>query len=81
MEDKGAIYREKNPADGRSVIIKLTDYGLEMRKFSSAHVIQFNNTIREHVSEKELQAFFKVMATINSLIAEKKIFENVSQDK
>ena len=27
MEDKGAISREKNPEDGRSVLIKLTDYG------------------------------------------------------
>jgi DNA-binding MarR family transcriptional regulator len=81
MEDKGAIYREKNPADGRSVIIKLTEYGHEMRKFSSNHVIEFNNAIRDHVSQEDLDAFFRVMTTINTLIAEKKIFENVSQDK
>ena len=30
MESKGAISREKNPEDGRSVIIKLTDYGKEI---------------------------------------------------
>ena len=42
MEDKGAICREKNPNDGRSVIIKLTNYGKEMRKISKGHVIQFN---------------------------------------
>ena len=81
MEEKGAICREKNPDDGRSVIIKLTDYGLEMRKFSKNHVYQFNNVVREYVSENELDSFFKVMNIINKLIAEKKIFETVNQDK
>lgn len=81
MEEKGAISREKNPDDGRSVIIKLTDYGLEMRRFSKNHVYQFNNVVREYVSENELDSFFKVMTTINKLIAEKKIFETAHQDK
>lgn len=81
MEAKGAICREKNPADGRSVIIKLTDYGVEMRKFSRSHVYQFNNTIRDHIPQEDLDAFFRVMHKINELITEKKIFENVSQDK
>ena len=81
MEEKGAICREKNPDDGRSVIIKLTDYGKEMRKVSKGHVYQFNNVVREHVSDTELDSFFNVMKTINSLIADKKIFESVNQDK
>lgn len=80
MEEKGAISREKNPDDGRGVIIKLTTYGLEMRKFSKNHVYQFNNVIREHIAEDELEAFFKVTVTINKLIAEKKIFEPIQQD-
>jgi DNA-binding MarR family transcriptional regulator len=81
MEKKGAISREKNPDDGRSVLIKLTDYGLEMRKFSKNHVYQFNNIVREYVSKNELDSFFKVMTTINELIAERKIFEAIHQDK
>lgn len=81
MEEKGAICREKNPDDGRSVIIKLTDYGKEMRKVSKGHVYQFNNVVREHVNDEELESFFKVMVTINKLIADKKIFEEVPQDK
>lgn len=80
MEEKGAISRENNPDDGRGVIIKLTTYGLEMRKFSKNHVYQFNNVIREHIEEDELEAFFKVTVTINKLIAEKKIFEPIQQD-
>ena len=81
MEDKGAIYREKNPDDGRSVIIKLTDYGLEMRKFSKNHVYQFNNVVREYVTEQELESFFKVTSTINKLIADKNIYKSSNQEK
>ena len=78
MEDKGAICREKNPEDGRSVIIKLTDYGKEMRKISKGHVIQFNETIKGQLSEKELEGFFKVTSTINKMIAEKDIYEKIN---
>ena len=81
MEDRGAIYREKNPEDGRSVIIKLTDHGKEMRKVSRGHVFQFNNMVRENITENELDSFFKVMDVINKLIAERRIFEPVSQNK
>jgi DNA-binding MarR family transcriptional regulator len=78
MEDKGAICREKNPDDGRSVIIKLTDYGKEMRKISKGHVILFNETVRKNVSEKDLEGFFKVTATVNKLIAEREIYKNIN---
>jgi DNA-binding MarR family transcriptional regulator len=78
MEDKGAICREQNPDDGRSVLIKLTDYGKKMRRTSKGHVIQFNETVRENVTEEELAAFFKVTSTINKLIAHKEIFEQTT---
>tara|TARA_B100000809_G_scaffold173656_1_gene170910 strand:- start:210 stop:665 length:456 start_codon:yes stop_codon:yes gene_type:complete len=81
MEAKGAISREKNPDDGRSVIIKLTDYGIEMRKFSKSHVYQFNNVVREYITEQELESFFKVTSTINKLIADKKIYDVDKQFK
>lgn len=78
MEDKGAISREKNPEDGRSVIIKLTDYGKEMRAVSKGHVIQFNQTVINNVSNKDLEGFFKVTETINKLIADKKIYTDIN---
>lgn len=81
MEDKGAISREKNPDDGRSVIIKLTDYGKKMREISRASVITFNNKIREHIKDEELDAFFKVTSTINKLIADKAIYQDDNVDK
>ena len=81
MEEKGFIIREKSPNDGRSVIIKLTDYGKKMREASKESVIIFNNTIREHVTESELEAFFKVTSTINKLIADKMIYQDDKANK
>lgn len=75
MEEKGLIYKEKNPEDGRSVLIKLTEFGFEKRKISKAHVIQFNETVKKHVSEEKIKHFFEVAETINKLIAEKAIFK------
>ena len=33
LEEKKLIYREKNPNDGRSVLIKLTEFGVEKKKY------------------------------------------------
>ena len=81
MEDKGAISREKNPSDGRSVIIKLTDFGKEMREISRESVIIFNDIVKKHTSPKELEAFFKVTSTINKLIADKLIYKEDTVNK
>jgi len=74
MEEKGFIYREKNPDDGRGVLIKLTEFGFEKRNISKQHVAQFNETIRKHISEEKIKHFFEVTETINDLITNKKIF-------
>ncbi len=74
MEEKGAIYREKNPEDGRSVLIKLTDYGKEKREISKISVIKFNDAVRANVSEEKLNHFFEVTDAINNLINKKNIF-------
>lgn len=76
MEERGAIYREKNPEDGRGVLIKLTKYGIEKRKTSREHVIQFNESIKKHISQEKIDHFFDVAQTINELINNKMIFNN-----
>ncbi len=75
MEDKNIIYREKNPEDGRGVLIKLTKFGKEKREQAKESVLKFNEIIRQNVSEKDLESFFKVTETISNLIIENKIFE------
>ena len=77
MEDKGLIYREKNPEDGRSVIIKLTDLGKEKRELSKKSVYKFNQTVKEHISEEKINHFFEVAEVINKLINQKAIFKTL----
>jgi DNA-binding MarR family transcriptional regulator len=76
MEDKGLIFREKNPEDGRSVFVKLTDFGKEKREISKSSVLQFNQTIKENISVEKLNHFFEVTDLINQLINKKAIFNN-----
>ncbi len=75
MEEKGAIYRERNPKDGRGVLIKLTDYGKEKREMAKKVVLRFNEAVRQHVSQEQLSHFFEVMQTINRLIEAGEIFD------
>lgn len=75
LEDKGMIYREKNPKDGRSVFLKLTNLGKEKREISKESVFEFNQTIRDNISEEKINHFFEVTDMINKLITEKSIFK------
>lgn len=75
MEDKGLIVRKRNPDDGRSVLIYLTKFGLEMRNFSKGVVLRFDDAVKENVSEEDLKTFIEVANTITELIANKKIYK------
>lgn len=75
MEEKGLITREKNPHDGRGVILKLTSLGLEKRELSKEKVKRFNETLKEHLTEEQIANFIQVTETIHQLIADKAIFE------
>ena len=74
MEEKGLIIRQKNPDDGRGVLIYLTEFGKEKRELSKNTVLKFNEAIRQNVTTEKLQNFIEVSDTINELISEKKIF-------
>lgn len=74
MENQGLIRREPNPDDGRGVLIKLTKEGLEKRSLSKEIVIQFNQSIEEAVSEKDLESFYKVIELILQKVQDRSIF-------
>lgn len=76
MEDKGLIIRKKNPADGRGVLIYLTELGKEKRELSKNTVLLFNDTVKANLSEGQLKNFFEVSEIINQLINDKKIFRD-----
>jgi len=75
LEDQGMIYRKKNPNDGRSVFLKLTESGQKMREISRESVLNFNDTIRKNISEEKIDHFFEVTDMINKLINEKSFFK------
>lgn len=74
MENKGLISRERNPEDGRSVLIKLTDFGVEMRNYSKQVVLKFDEKVQEKIPSEDLQTFKEVANTISDLIANRKIY-------
>lgn len=76
MEERGLIYREKNPEDGRGVFIKLTPLGIEKRDISRNSVYKFNQTIKNHLDPIKIDHFFEVTDLINELIYQKSIFKD-----
>ena len=76
MEEKGLIIRKKNPVDGRSVLIYLTDFGKEMRDYSKKVVLTFDEAVKREIPEEDLDTFTEVANKIMELIASKKIYNN-----
>lgn len=74
IEGRGYIQRKPNPNDGRGVLIHLTALGLEKREESKSVVLRFNEVVKEHVEEEDLQGFFKIVEVINKLISDKKVY-------
>ena len=74
LEEKGLITRQKNPEDGRGVLIYLTDLGKKMREQSRNTVLKFNEIVKQNIAEEKLKHFMEVADVINDLISEKKIF-------
>ena len=68
MEEKGLIYRKKDEHDKRSVIIFLTKEGIRRKEISRKTVRKFNEKLREIIPKKDLEAFFRVMNTVNQNI-------------
>jgi MarR family transcriptional regulator, organic hydroperoxide resistance regulator len=76
LEEKELITRQKNPDDGRGVLIFLTEKGKEKRELSKNTVLQFNETLKKHLTDEKLNHFFETTDIINKLITEKKIFSD-----
>lgn len=75
MEEKGLIFRKKNPEDGRSVLIYLTDFGKKMRDYSKQVVLQFDEAVKKEIPEEDLQTFINVAYKIMDLISSRKIYK------
>lgn len=75
MEEKGLISRRKNPVDGRSVLISLTDFGKDMREYSKKVVLTFDEAVKKEIPKEDLQKFTEVAEKIMELISSKKIYK------
>ena len=68
MEEKGLIYKKQDEHDKRSVLIFLTEEGIRRKEISRKTVRTFNERLREIIPQKDLEAFFRVMTTVNQNI-------------
>ncbi|SMD42512.1 DNA-binding transcriptional regulator, MarR family [Aquiflexum balticum DSM 16537] len=68
MEEKGLIFKKPDPVDKRSVRIFLTPEGKRKKEISVKTIKEFNEQVREVVSEEELNDFFMVFQKINQVL-------------
>lgn len=68
MEEKGLIYKKQDENDRRSVRIFLTEEGIRRKEISRKTVRKFNEKLRGIIPPKDLEAFFRVMTTVNKNI-------------
>lgn len=68
MEQTGLIYRRADAHDKRSVRIFLTEEGIRLKGLSVQTVNEFNELIRNELTEEELKIFFKAFQKINQVI-------------
>lgn len=80
IEERGWIERRRyNKEDRRAVKIYLTKSGMEAREIAKEKVRHFNKVVQSSVSEQDLDAFFRVMDTVNDLIIQNNVFETSKQ--
>ena len=61
MEKNGLIIRESVPYDARLKKITLTDKALEVQSVVNKSFDRLESTMKENISEEELDVFFKVL--------------------
>ena len=76
MEAKNLIKRKPNPKDGRGILIFLTELGLKKRKITQSKVSEFNETIRNLISESDLDIFYEVSHSIYKIVNETIMFSD-----
>lgn len=70
MEKQGLVFKEANPLDKRSVLIKLTEEGVYKRNLSREAVLQFNQAVQAVVGEEQRSAFFETLDKIQGITQE-----------
>ena len=79
MEEKGWVYREKDPTDGRSVRIFLSDIGKEKRELSRRAVREFNTKVKTLIPQEKLDDFFTVLRQVNEIVDDPSLFDKIAE--
>ena len=74
MEQLNLINRVANPQDRRSVLIKLTEKGKDLRNLAKKNGLRFNKVVYENIGKEDIDTFLSVMKKINKMIKKKKIY-------
>ncbi len=74
MEELKLIKRVSNPEDRRSVLIKLTEKGIDLRNLAKKNGLKFNKVVYEKIGKEDINIFLSVMNKINKMIKKKKIY-------
>ena len=74
MEQLNLINRVANPEDRRSVLIKLTERGKDLRNLAKKNGLRFNKVVYENIGKEDIDTFLSVMKKINKMIKKKKIY-------
>jgi DNA-binding MarR family transcriptional regulator len=67
LEDRGFVSRDRNPADGRSFLISLTESGCELAGRVSGLVERLEANVLTGVDERALSGFRAVMEAIGGV--------------
>ena len=66
MEKNGLITRESVPYDARLKKIVLTDKAVDIHKKAVKNIKMIENTLKDGITDDELQAFYKVVDKIKA---------------
>lgn len=80
MEEKGLIFKSPDPVDKRSVRIFLTEEGKRKKEISILTIKQFNEKVREKVSQEDLNVFFGVFEKIQQVIDQDQSFKTTKNE-
>jgi len=81
MEEKGLIFKKPDLVDKRSVRIFLTEEGKRKKAISVNTIREFNEQVREVVSEGDLNCFFNVFEKIQLVIDQVQTDKGVDIDR
>jgi DNA-binding MarR family transcriptional regulator len=68
MEERGVIVRKTDVVDKRSVRVYLTEAGKRKREKAKETVLNFNESIREVITQEKLDVFFEVIQAIQHVV-------------